>query len=326
MKKRKLLHAVISLISSVLLFTGCTIKNGSEEYLDSNIGLDTTEVRFATFNIRCLATENDPQNNWAIRKNRVKQVIYDYRFDVFGAQEVRPSQYLDMEKLLGDDYASYGVGRDSGETFDKATGNEMDVIYYRKDKFELAEKGFFWLSSHPERPGKDWNAWSNRVAGYVNLVEKDTGISFWFMTTHLDHSQTGHDGQESRTKSAILIVDRIKELIEKRNIPCVLVGDMNPGSDREQTLLTFSNYLMDSRLATPKELREGPVGTYNAFNPERDMETAGRGDYIYLKGNYEIKRYVNITDRYDATPENPMGYFPSDHNPVMVTLALTKEN
>ena len=55
------------------------------------------------------------------------------------------------EALPGYDYI--GVGRDDG----KEKG-EHSAIFYRTDKFDVIEKGDFWLSETPDVPSKGWDA------------------------------------------------------------------------------------------------------------------------------------------------------------------------
>ena len=65
-------------------------------------------------------------------------------------------------------------------------------------------------------------------------------------------------------------------------------------------------------------VREGPVGSFNGFNPDVNLETQSRrGDYIFYKGDVKLDRYKCIDDKFD-------GQYPSDHLPVMVDVQLVE--
>ena len=93
-------------------------------------------LKVASFNIR---TDSDTGiNAWNVRKQRVYSIINKYGFDICGIQETTVSQALDMKRDLTD-YDVYGVGRTSG------IEGEMLQIIYKKDRFTVLDKGYFWL-------------------------------------------------------------------------------------------------------------------------------------------------------------------------------------
>ena len=108
------------------------------------------EIVVATYNIR-YANPNDGKDVWKNRKSTVAKYLADK--DVFGLQEVTETQYDDLKAALPN-HATYGVGRDDGES-----GGEHAPIFYRKDRFESLDQGTFWLSETPKEVGKKgWDA------------------------------------------------------------------------------------------------------------------------------------------------------------------------
>ena len=99
-----------------------------------------------TFNIR-MDTPYDSLNAWTYRKDMVNDLIRFFDFDVFGIQEGFKHQIKDILRL--ENYSYIGVGRDDGEE-----AGEHCAIFYRNDKFKVLEHGDFWLSEHPEVPGR----------------------------------------------------------------------------------------------------------------------------------------------------------------------------
>ena len=51
-----------------------------------------------------------------------------------------------------------GVGRDDG-----VTRGEYSPIFYNTEVHELISWRYFWLSEHPEKPGRGWDAASVRI-------------------------------------------------------------------------------------------------------------------------------------------------------------------
>ena len=160
-----------------------------------------SHVRLATFNIR-YDNPGDSLNSWKYRKDRVCEFIREKQPDVLGMQEVLHHQLEDLLAGLPD-YAYVGVGREDGKT-----QGEYAPVFYRKDKYDLLDSNTFWLSEHPDSVGKlGWDAACTRVATWAKLKEKSTGKEFLMVNTHFDHV-----GTEARRNSALLIIDKIKEI------------------------------------------------------------------------------------------------------------------
>jgi endonuclease/exonuclease/phosphatase family metal-dependent hydrolase len=87
-------------------------------------------MRFATYNIR-YDNPTDTLHAWALRKEKVADLIRSCSPHIFGVQEALEHQTADLGAMLPD-YDRYGVGRSDG----KATG-EQTTIFYKKEKFEL---------------------------------------------------------------------------------------------------------------------------------------------------------------------------------------------
>ena len=125
-------------------------------------------------------------------------------------------QLKDMKEALpGYDYI--GVGRDDGK--DKG---EHSAIFYRTDKFDIVEKGDFWLSETPDVPSKGWDAVLPRICSWGHFKCKDTGFEFLFFNLHMDHI-----GKKARVESAFLVQEKMKELGRGKNLPAILTGDFN---------------------------------------------------------------------------------------------------
>lgn len=109
-----------------------------------------TSITVASYNLRnANGGDSINGNGWGQRYPVIAQIVQYHDFDIFGTQECFIHQLKDMKEALpGYDYI--GVGRDDG----KEKG-EHSAIFYRTDKFDVIEKGDFWLSETPDVPSKD---------------------------------------------------------------------------------------------------------------------------------------------------------------------------
>ncbi len=258
------------------------------------------DIKVLTYNIR-YDSPNDGENRWALRKEFLTNQLKFYEPDVFGIQEGLKHQvdYLDSSLV---NYRYIGAGRDDG----KIKG-EYSAIYFRSNKFELAEQSTFWLSETPEKPSVGWDAAMERICTYALLQENVTKRYFWVFNTHFDHI-----GELARANSAKLIIAEI----ERRNVqnyPVVQMGDLNL-EPTHKSIKYLSNQMNDSRQTATVVF--GPEGTFNGFNWSQSITR--RIDYIFTsKANIVVRKYAVLTDSNDRK-------YPSDHFPVYVELSINK--
>jgi endonuclease/exonuclease/phosphatase family metal-dependent hydrolase len=273
-----------------ILFVMCALAMNSLSF-----GLD---LKVITYNIRY----NDPGdslNAWSNRKDEVAKLLQTYAPDIFGIQEALLGQVNDIaSRMPGFDWI--GVGREDG-----VNKGEFAPIFYNSRKYQLKEKGWFWLSETPHISSKSWDTALPRICTYALFEDYDTRKNFWIFNTHFDHQ-----GERARHESARLILRKITELNEKK-FPVILTGDFNT-TPEESPVRVIKRRLEDSKeisVTSP----EGPEGTFNDFdfnNPLTD-----RIDYIFVNKSITVKKYVVLTDSKDQR-------YPSDHLPVYVELTL----
>lgn len=267
------------------------------------LGLSSNAQSFSamTYNIR-LNVAIDGENAWPLRKEFLCSQIQFYEPDIFGVQEATPDQVNDIS-LFFPHYDKVGVGRD-GEG-----KGESSNIYFKKNRFINLESNTFWLSETPNEISKGWDAAFNRICTYVLLKDKKSKKSFYVFNTHLDHM-----GEEARTKSIQLILDKISE-INHKNYPVIFMGDFNSEPD-SQRILSLKKLMNDSRDIT-EEKPFGPNGTFNGFN--HDVAVPKLIDYIFLSKDSKliVMKYAILSDSKDLK-------YPSDHFPVFVKLNYNK--
>lgn len=261
------------------------------------IALCAQDIRVMTYNIR-LDLKSDGVNAWDNRKDFFTEQIGFYEPDIFGVQEARPNQVLDIAKALPE-YNYAGVGRDGNNT------GEASNIFYKKDRFKLKDSGTFWLSETPNIVSKGWDAAYNRVCTYALLKDKKSKKQFWFFNTHLDNA-----GVTARRKGIELILSKMKEL-NTSHLPLIFTGDLNsePGDSLIKYLKT---QLTDTReISMHKPF--GPSGSFNDF--KHDQAVKQLIDYIFISHNasFLVNKYAILSDSKDLR-------YPSDHLPVYVEL------
>jgi endonuclease/exonuclease/phosphatase family metal-dependent hydrolase len=205
---------------------------------------------------------------------------------------------------------TYGVGRDDGKN-----GGEFSPIFYRRDRFELLEKSTFWLSPTPDKIGsKGWDAALPRIASWIKLKDRQSGVVFCVINTHFDHR-----GATARTESAGVILKQVREQFV--GLPVILTGDFNTipgtppydiliGKGAERDVVLFFDTFEQS---AQKPL--GPNSTWNGFEaivPNR------RIDFVFTTKSVKVNRFQILEDQRE-------GRFPSDHLPVITELELAKE-
>lgn len=261
-------------------------------------------LRVMTYNIRYDygSIFNFDPNRWSMRRAPLAQMIESYDPDILGIQEGIKWQVTDLAYYLPH-LAWYGIGREDG----KSKG-EHAAIYYKKERFDLIDKGTFWLSETPEKPSIGWDANDYRIASWVLLKEKSTDKMFVVLNTHYDHR-----GWTAREMSSPLIAEKLKTIAKR--LPVIIMGDFNTYPGR-----TLVDKYADSYYKTLNK-PEGPHGTLvgdGKFSVE-DFKYSSRIDYILTSKPIEVLSYRTINDSKE-------GNFFSDHLPVLIEAVLKESS
>lgn len=281
------------------------------------------EIRVGSFNLR-YDNPADSLNNWNYRKETVTKMITFHDFDILGTQEGLEHMLLFLDDNLPQ-YERIGVGRNDGKT-----SGEYAAIFYKKDKYELLDKGNFWLSETPDKPLKGWDAVLPRICSWGKFKEKSSSKIFYFFNTHFDHV-----GVKARSESAHLILDKIQSIAS--GIPVILTGDFNVDQHSASFKVFEESSLVDDAYDLAP-LVYGANGTYNGFNT--DVNSDERIDHIFITSNIQAIKHGILTDIYhlqedkvknviqhgdfpkEITLEVQEGRLPSDHYPLLAVLKL----
>ncbi|MBO4326732.1 MAG: endonuclease/exonuclease/phosphatase family protein [Clostridia bacterium] len=322
--------AVLVMTMAVLLSaSGCDFLMNT--YPKEKQSADNYRIKILQFNIQ---TENGNPAPFETRSEMYRELMDELMPDVVGMQEVTVTwrKWLD-DKVFNRSYASVGQPR--------TEGGEANPIYYRKDKFGVAEYGTFWLSDSPDVPGSSFDdANYPRICTWIVLQDKVTGIDFVFMNTHLDHNGKNDSsvGGSIRKRQMSVIVKFAERF---GDMPVFLTGDLNArmttgsgGISGVYKLVTgleevtddegnaYRLDLADSRLNAPVTVDENHTATMTKYYDESSASYEPSRepiDYVFYRpGVIEPLTYETFLISKD-------GYEISDHLPVFTTFRLKKE-
>lgn len=251
-----------------------------------------------TFNLRN-DNAGDEGNRWAQRGPIAANLLRFHQFDIFGTQEGLKNQIDDLSNFLPE-FSHWGSGRTDGKD-----GGEHSSIFYRKQKFKLLNKGDFWLSETPGKPGLGWDATCcNRICSWVYLQDLQSRKKFYYFNTHFDHQ-----GKIARLESAKLIIKKVKEIAG--DTPAIFTGDLNGGQRSECYLILANSGLLTDTYTQVKY----PYVNNSSFN-DWGKEVKGNEiiDHVFVTKGFSTQRWGILTDTYH-------GKYISDHFPVLVELS-----
>ena len=253
------------------------------------------ELTIMSANVRCYSPTDFFQKSWFYRANLLTEDIASVLPDVICFQEVQDLHYNYLEDVMPE-YNSIMAFRDNSII------REGCAIFYRSDRFEKIEDGYFWLSETPDVMSKDWGSAHYRVCVYVCLKDLNTGKEFIVFNTHLDHKS-----EEARIKGIEVVLDKIAALDGR---PAYLMGDMNAHENSKTIQSTKENFDDALKIATTT------TGTDYTYNNWGEPEAGDRIDYILIgKGAATVSEY-HVVDN------NHNGIYSSDHCPIYIKTKI----
>ena len=232
-------------------------------------------------------------HRWYKRAKYYLENIEVVKPDIFGAQEVQPSQYEFLTEHL------VGYGSIVGYRDESGSRSEACPIFYSEARFTLLDSGTFWLSDTPDVMSKYEESGEYRIASFVKLKDKSTGIVIAVYNTHPEWGSV-----EARIKQLSVIAAKAKESDADKT---VVLGDLN--SDRSlpggnEGLAPIEAFLKDSK-TFPGMTDYG--ATFNGYDIDPDGPMGL--DYIFLPETTNVLAVGKVDTIYD-------GVYPSDHFPI----------
>lgn len=256
------------------------------------------KIRCATFNIRYDNPQDGPWA-WPKRVPAIERYLNEANLDIVGFQEAMPHQRERLTKILGDDYCSYGLGRESDLT------GEQCPIYWRKAEFEKVQEETYWLSSTPEQAGsRSWTGindqrpgppWLARLVTKVRLTHRTSQRVLDVLNTHYDY-----EVERARLNSSELIVQRQKP----SKFPTIIMGDFN-AECADSSIRLLEQHFHNLVASAPENLK---TPTWHDFRGT-DYKEGQHIDFFFTTADLRCADYQVICQP-----------ILSDHFPVEVTL------
>lgn len=137
----------IKIVSALLLAAAAHTAQASSVVTDSAASGHTAGIAVMSFNIRFNNPLDTLDTAWEARRESCARLIRLTGPDVVGIQEPREIQKEYLMQMLPE-YASHTIAP-SDTLPEKHTGHGL--LLYRKDRYDLLDRGFFWLSATPCR-------------------------------------------------------------------------------------------------------------------------------------------------------------------------------
>jgi len=322
----KKIYGLVAPVFALAMLCGCGGKDSS---------VPEGALKVGSYNIRTANGDKGTPNAWAERGAELAALIRKLDMDVFGLQEVMPVQAKFLQGQLPD-YEYVGDFRNA----DRKSG-EASPVFFRKDRFEAAKTGTFWLSETPDTPGlKGWGAACPRICTWVVLKDRKTGKNFCFANTHTDHVSA-----LARREGMLLIIKRMEEF--GGGVPIVFTGDHNCRETEEPAQAVAK--ILKNTIYASKTPPAGPWRTFNGWSwrdeefsaadamklpehlrnanvgsPDGTRDKDGRHiwekcgariDYIYVSPGVEV---FDCATHADPRPGKKL--YPSDHFPLTATI------
>ena len=238
------------------------------------------------------------------RADGIAKTIRENNVDSLGVQEATPYWMNELVNRLGDEYAYFGVGGNSGKDYKNSDDNEDEftAIFYLKNKFNIIDSGYFWLSETPDEISYGWDSAYRRICNWVILENKYTRTQFVHINTHFDNAST-----EARRNSIGLILNKAKEF---EDLPVVFSADLN----FIEKSLGYRDITADV-LKDTKVLAKNTMDTATFHNADPNAFKGIVLDYILINDGFKALKYEVIKKKYNNR-------YISDHHAVVTKIEV----
>ncbi|MFC7457288.1 endonuclease/exonuclease/phosphatase family protein [Brachybacterium sp. GCM10030267] len=237
-------------------------------------------------------------DHWDDRAPVLVDLLRSADADVVGTQEVLASQIPVLDEALAASHLRLGYGREGGGR------GEHNLLFVRRERFELLDWDQFWVSEEPELIGSvGWDAHCPRIAVWARVRDRAGGGDLVLAVTHLDHA-----GHVAREKGAGVIAQRLREVAD--GIPAVLMGDFNAAAGESTPWRVLRDAGFEDAHDETGALEGEDIGTFPDYR--RPEAGAARIDWIMTRGL--------MIEAYAAHVHDIQGVAASDHAAVTAVV------
>ncbi|MGM9735890.1 MAG: endonuclease/exonuclease/phosphatase family protein [Candidatus Cryptobacteroides sp.] len=330
------MNKTILIFAAAMLVLSCTEEPAPERTQKSDLPQkeESSVIKVMSSNLRYKSGDVGDER-WDARKFAWINMLSANQPDIVGLQELATEgQYEDLEviteydrfKIMPGDY----TGEDTEVTLRGASYDGSVMLMWKKSRFDLVDKGYFWQGEKPFEP-HDYPFGATdqhcRACVWVKLMHKATGCVCYAFNTHYPFdpedkaSDFDEDGNkkynvEPRLKISKEIISFMKEIVTEDEAAIFLTGDLNcsfeDSSDRQgyRSLAPLSEYMWSARECAA--YYDGKV-SFNGF-VDKERNPNSNIDHIFYRGA-EAGDFITVTDDYGVK-------WVSDHYPVTCTFKL----
>ena len=329
-------------ISSKSLTEPFTITRSAQTTMETTMPAARASLQVWSLNVACQSNDDNSSwsssHYWSKRRSGIYAFFNENQPDIIGTQECEYRQRVNiLDNTSG--YAAYGLGVDYGKESSGSSGslwNKKDYntdssnsIFYTTSKFDVLDKGTFWLSSNPSSVGSD----DGHNCAWIKFRIKATGEVFYFFNTHFTAHYTS-EAYAARKAEAEILYNQI-EAINTEHLPVIVTGDLNEAASvimgEEKGYIGWTNYYFARNVDGKTSKTDYPVSYNNfvegcaGFSSIYSSGTVSNGgsnlDHIIYRYCYENSKHGLVPGSFgtDFQPYAGVTYI-SDHWPITATL------
>jgi endonuclease/exonuclease/phosphatase family metal-dependent hydrolase len=257
-----------------------------------------------TFNVLCSFCD-DTYDPWEDRIGYITDTIDRHTPDLVGLQELFTGEEVQQLLDLSPDYSALFYSDDTSDYADA-------TIWWRTDRYELVDSGFYWLSPAPDTPFSVGFSPPQlpRLVAWAHLRELSSGAELLFVNTHFDNNSP------SQELSAPLLLERTEA--QAGALPIVVVGDFNSQPDSTAyAILTGGVDGAGLALQNSFDLAQDWLVNSNG-DPAPGYDPATRIDHVFVAGGeWAVPLWIVDTWVYGEAQKHT-----SDHFAIAVDLHL----
>lgn len=254
------------------------------------------DLNIITFNILVELSVPKGVGPWKDRKDLCVQLLREKNPDLIGFQEPTPRQVTQLREALPEYEAVFYD--------EKKPGYTDATLFYKKDLFELLERGHWWLSPTPDRVSVGFGNALPRILVWAKLKHRPTGRELYAFNTHFDNSAP------SQERMAELCEKQFVPFLEKK-LPMFFFGDFNTTQKRGDYPRLTSNGWRDSYVVSDIASDDGRDDNITTM-----FDDNIRIDHIFYHGaGIEALTWQRLES---PDPARPL----SDHYPVQATFRV----
>ena len=255
--------------------------------------------------------------SWNSVKLGAADVIASLGTDIMGLMELTEPMSRDLSKLLkkkcGKNFKFWVQFADPNV---ENTRREAVGLLYNSERFSVSRQTVSWITaSDYEMPAQPWGD-AYRILLTAVFTEKASGKQFFVMCGKMARG-------ENPVKYEGAVIKKIEKELNKDNLPCLLLADMNTNL-KGHVWLSLLNYWTDTyTLLYPFKDRQFSTripqsGVYFESNTPKDWSTK----YDIVGISRYVENRILVTEHTVHREIISLDPVPSDHCPVTATLAF----